>query len=272
MPAPLGRVAVFRSYGALGISHILTGVDHLLFVLVILLVIRDGRTLIGAVTAFTVAHSISFGAAALGWIIVPALPSKPLLRFRSCFLRRTHAPFGARLQADRALSLDRGLRFRFASRAWLCKGAYRNRPSEGEVPLALVAFNIGVEIGQLLFILFVVTTGLLLRRLYPVIIGRSSRGGLLARGSSGMRLADWRDSGSSPALRRFDGSYLCTHPPRTRSARPKWIGRSLRLCCPNQVRAEASFPRQTCPTGCVTGMPGAVEPFRTATRTWNSAT
>lgn len=171
IPAPLGPIGVVRSYGALGVSHILTGVDHLLFVFVLLLVIRDGRTLIGAVTAFTVAHSLSLGAAALGWIVVPAPPVEAVVALSIMFLAaELMRPSGRGLRLTErfpwtvafAFGLLHGLGF---ARALLEIGL-----PEGEVPLALLAFNIGVELGQLLFILFVIVAGLLLRRLYPVLI------------------------------------------------------------------------------------------------------
>jgi hypothetical protein len=66
VPEDPGALGVFASYFALGVDHILKGIDHLLFVLMLLFLIRDWRTLLGAVTAFTVAHSLSLGAASLG--------------------------------------------------------------------------------------------------------------------------------------------------------------------------------------------------------------
>ena len=54
------------TYFALGVDHILRGIDHLMFVFALILLVRDRRALIGAVTAFTVAHSLSLAAAALG--------------------------------------------------------------------------------------------------------------------------------------------------------------------------------------------------------------
>jgi hydrogenase/urease accessory protein HupE len=79
IPPPMGPGAVFASYFGLGVDHILQGLDHLLFVFALLLLIRDARRLIGAVTAFTVAHSLSLGAASLGWIVVPAPPVEAIV-------------------------------------------------------------------------------------------------------------------------------------------------------------------------------------------------
>jgi hypothetical protein len=183
IPAPMGRVGVLTSYGALGVSHILTGVDHLLFVFILLLLIRDGRTLLGAVTAFTVAHSLSLAAAALGWIVVPAPPVEAVVALSIMFLAaELMRPEGRGLRlTDRypwsvafGFGLLHGLGF---ARALLEIGL-----PEGEVPLALFAFNLGVEAGQILFILFAVYAGVLLRRLYPaVIVAVTTRGAVGAR-------------------------------------------------------------------------------------------
>ena len=56
VPEPQGRLAAVGSYFALGFDHILRGIDHLMFVFALVLLVRDRRHLIGAVTAFTVAH------------------------------------------------------------------------------------------------------------------------------------------------------------------------------------------------------------------------
>lgn len=183
VPAPMGRVGVLTSYGALGVSHILTGVDHLLFVFVLLLLIPDRRTLVGAVTAFTVAHSLSLAAATLGWIVVPAPPVEAVVALSIMFLAaELMRPEGRGLRLTErypwsvafAFGLLHGLGF---ARALLDIGL-----PEGEVPLALFAFNLGVELGQLLFILFAVTAGVLLRRLYPAMIAA-----VTTRGATGAR-------------------------------------------------------------------------------------
>jgi hypothetical protein len=66
VPAKPGRLGVFSTYLQLGVEHILTGVDHLLFVLALLFLVGNWRRLIATVTAFTVAHSITLAAATLG--------------------------------------------------------------------------------------------------------------------------------------------------------------------------------------------------------------
>jgi hypothetical protein len=182
VPAPLGTWGILSAYGALGISHILQGVDHLLFVFLLLLLMTDRRALLAAVTAFTVAHSLSLGLAALGWIVVPAAPVEAVVALSIMFL----AAELVRPQSDPPRLSDRSpwiVSFGFGllhglgfARALLDVGL-----PEGEVPLALLAFNIGVEVGQLLFIGVALLTGALLSRLYPVLIG--SMAGRGRRGS-----------------------------------------------------------------------------------------
>jgi hydrogenase/urease accessory protein HupE len=179
-PGPLG---VATGYFALGVDHILKGIDHLLFVLLLLLLIRDWRPLLAAITSFTVAHSISLGAASLGWIVVPAPPVEAIVALSIVFL-------AAELLHDRgkdarlserypwavafAFGLLHGLGF---ARALLEVGL-----PEGDVPLALFAFNLGVEAGQILFIAMALALGAAFSRLYP-----SLSHNLTAPGTKGLR-------------------------------------------------------------------------------------
>lgn len=178
VPEPQGRLGILTTYTALGIDHILRGIDHLMFVFALILLVRDRRRLVGAVTAFTVAHSISLAAASLGWIVVPASPVEAVVALSIMFLAAEllRPPDASTTLAQRwpwlvafAFGLLHGLGF---ARALLEVGL-----PEGEVPLALFAFNVGVEIGQLLFIGLVLVVGALLARLYPAAIAAAVRPG-----------------------------------------------------------------------------------------------
>lgn len=181
VPAAKEGAGVLLAYISLGINHILEGLDHLLFVFALLLLVRDWRMLIGAVTSFTLAHSISLAAATLGWIFVPAPPVEAVIALSIMFLagelvRPPGAGFGL---TDRfpwlvsfAFGLLHGLGF---AGALLDIGL-----PEGEVPLALFAFNVGVEMGQMLFISSVLGVGFLLGRLCPALVASLSTRG--ARG------------------------------------------------------------------------------------------
>lgn len=178
VPEDPGRVAVFTSYFSLGVDHILKGIDHLLFVLMLLLLIRNWRTLLGAVTAFTLAHSLSLAAAGLGWIIVPAPPVEAIIALSIAFLaaellRPPRAEERLTLRYPQlvafAFGLLHGLGF---ARALLDIGL----PEEA-VPLALLAFNLGVEAGQILFIAGVLVLAGALARLHPAISAQFASGG-----------------------------------------------------------------------------------------------
>ena len=182
VPEAQGAFAVFGSYFALGVDHILRGIDHLLFVLMLLLLIRDWRTLLGAVTAFTVAHSLSLAAASLGLIVVPAPPVEAIVALSIAFLAAEllHPPGEEKRLTERfpwlvafAFGLLHGLGF---ARALLEIGL-----PQGDVPLALLAFNLGVEAGQILFIAAVIALGVALARLYPAARAQ------LAPGARGLR-------------------------------------------------------------------------------------
>ena len=178
IPAPQGRLGVLSTYFALGVDHILRGSDHLMFVLALILLIPNRRKLVEAVTAFTVAHSLSLAAAALGWIVVPAPPVEAVVALSIMFLAAELArPEGRGLRLTErfpwmvafAFGLLHGLGF---ARALLEIGL-----PQGEVPLALFSFNLGVEAGQLMFIVAVLVTGALLRRLYPATLAWAARPG-----------------------------------------------------------------------------------------------
>ena len=184
VPAAMTGLGVFASYFRLGVDHILHGIDHLMFVFVLLLLIRDWRRLLGAVTAFTVAHSLSLAAASLGWIVIPVAPVEAVVALSIAVLAAEllRAPGSKPSLTERApwvvafaFGLLHGLGF---ASALLDIGL-----PEGDVPLALLAFNLGVEAGQILFITVVLAVGAAFARLYPA--GRLQ----ILPGSPGLRTA-----------------------------------------------------------------------------------
>ena len=140
-------------YLHLGIEHILQGVDHLLFVLGLLLLVRNRWTLLKTVTSFTLAHSITLAAATLGVAHVPALPLNASIALSILFLGpeivrswRGESSFTIRHPWVVAFAFGLLHGFGFAS------GLAQLGLPEGEIPLALLMFNVGVEIGQLAFV------------------------------------------------------------------------------------------------------------------------
>ncbi len=153
VPAAPSAWSVFVSYTGLGFEHILFGADHLLFVLALLLLIRNTRVLIGAITAFTVAHSLTLAAAALGWMNVPGPPVEAVIALSIMFVASevlNRDPDHPRL-SERAPWL---VSFGFGLIHGLGFGSALSEIGlpQSEIVLALFAFNIGVELGQLAFI------------------------------------------------------------------------------------------------------------------------
>jgi hypothetical protein len=77
---------ITRTYLVLGVEHILLGIDHLLFVLALLLLVKGWRRLVGTITAFTLAHSITLAAATLGFASVPGPPVEAVIALSIVFV------------------------------------------------------------------------------------------------------------------------------------------------------------------------------------------
>ena len=154
-------------YTVLGIDHILSGFDHLTFVLALLLIVRGTRTLLITVTSFTLAHSITLAAATLGVLWVPGPPVEAVIALSILFL------------ASELVKVNRGLPSLTACYPWIVAFTFGLLHGFGfagalgevglpqnEVPLALLMFNVGVELGQLLFIAVTLAIIFLLNRLH----------------------------------------------------------------------------------------------------------
>jgi hydrogenase/urease accessory protein HupE len=171
-----GRVEVAKTFIVHGVQHILFGYGHLLFVLALMLIARDWRALLLTVTAFTAAHSITLTLATLGYVHVPGPPVEAAIAFSILLL------------ACEIVRIHRGQSSLTARRPWLVAfafgllhglgfaGALANLALPvGDIPLALLFFNLGVEIGQLLFIAVVIAAVGLVRLLrYPLLERRSA--------------------------------------------------------------------------------------------------
>ena len=148
-----GQHEVAWTYTVLGIEHILLGIDHLLFVLALVLLVKGFRRLIATITAFTVAHSITLALASLGVLQVPGPPVEASIALSIVFVASeiVHAHQGRPGATQRypwvvafTFGLLHGLGFAGAL-------AEVGLPPLA-IPTALLFFNLGVEIGQLLFI------------------------------------------------------------------------------------------------------------------------
>jgi hydrogenase/urease accessory protein HupE len=140
----------------LGVEHILLGIDHLLFVLCLLLLVDGTRRLFLTITAFTVAHSVTLALATLGVVRVPSRPVEASIALSIVLL------------AVELVRRRRGEASLAASRPWLVAFAFgllhglgfagalsQVGLPQGDIPLALFLFNVGVEVGQIAFVLVV---------------------------------------------------------------------------------------------------------------------
>jgi hydrogenase/urease accessory protein HupE len=171
------RLQVATAYLVHGIEHILFGYDHLLFVLALILIARSTRMLLLTVTAFTVAHSITLSLATLGVVHVAGPPVEATIALSILLLaceiiraERGQASMTAKCPWLVAFSFGLLHGFGFAS------ALTEIGLPQGDIPLALFAFNVGVEAGQLIFIAMVLATlrcAKLIR--FPALVERHAR-------------------------------------------------------------------------------------------------
>jgi hydrogenase/urease accessory protein HupE len=153
IPAAQGIVDVARVYLIQGIEHILFGTDHLLFVLGLMLMVRDRWMLLKTITAFTVAHSMTLAAATLGYAHVPAPPLNAAIALSIMFVG-VEVLRSWRGEASLALRRPWLVAFAFGLVHGLgfASGLASLGLPQGDIPIALLLFNVGVEAGQLLFV------------------------------------------------------------------------------------------------------------------------
>ncbi|HEX9724167.1 MAG TPA: HupE/UreJ family protein [Vicinamibacteria bacterium] len=144
------------AYVTLGIEHIVLGIDHLLFVLGLLLIVKDRFMLVKTITSFTVAHSMTLAIATLGYASAPVVPLNAAIALSILFLgpeivRSWHGETSFTIRHPWVVAFAFGLLhgFGFAS------GLTAMGLPPAEIPLALLLFNVGVELGQLMFVALV---------------------------------------------------------------------------------------------------------------------
>lgn len=160
---------VARLFVAEGIEHILYGFDHLLFVLALMLIVRNGRDLVKTITAFTVAHSMTLTFATLGWVALPSSPVETMIAFSIVVI------------AAEIVAMERGRTSPTIESPWVVAFAFGLLHGFGfagaledlglpqdDIPLALFCFNLGVEIGQLMFVAAILAAIAALRRIVKV--------------------------------------------------------------------------------------------------------
>jgi hydrogenase/urease accessory protein HupE len=161
-----GALEVARTFTVLGVEHILTGIDHLLFVLALLIITGGGWRLVKTITAFTISHSLTLSAATLGFVHVPQPPVEAVIALSIIFV------------AAEIVHLQRGIESITARAPWLVAFAFglmhglgfASGLSEaglppGHIPTALLFFSLGVEAGHFLFVGAVLSFIVLIQRL-----------------------------------------------------------------------------------------------------------
>lgn len=153
IPEKPSKSKVAGSYLGLGIEHILGGFDHLLFVLGLLLIVRSTMLLIKTITAFTLAHSVTLAMAALGFVHVPQTPVEAVIALSILFLatelsKQHRGEIGLTSKAPWLVAMSFGLLHGFGFAGALTEIGL----PQADIPLALLFFNVGVEVGQLMFV------------------------------------------------------------------------------------------------------------------------
>jgi hydrogenase/urease accessory protein HupE len=170
IPAQQGWSEVAGTYFKLGVEHILFGFDHLLFVLCLLILVGDLKRLLGAITAFTLAHSITLAGTTFGWLHLSVAPVEASIALSIMFVAaeiiRSRSRSGSSSVMQRwpwIASFSFGLLHGFGFAAAL-RGI--GIPDDA-APLALLFFNLGVEAGQVAFVLAVLLLREAWRRFAP---------------------------------------------------------------------------------------------------------
>ncbi len=156
------RFAVATEYTWLGVEHIWIGIDHLLFVACLLFIARTPRRLLITITGFTVAHSITLALSALDLVRIPTPPVEAMIALSVLFMAWEIAKGNQDSLTHRfpvAVAASFGLLHGFGFAAVLRDIGL----PQTELPTALLFFNVGVEIGQVLFVLALVAAFLVLR-------------------------------------------------------------------------------------------------------------
>ena len=165
VPAAPSTRAVAGTYLRLGVEHILTGLDHLAFVLALVLLTPAWRRLWQTITAFTAAHSLTLALAATGVVRLPPPPVEATIALTIVFVAREvwlvqHGRPGSTASRAWPVAFAGGLLHGLGFAGALAEVGL----PDSDVPLALLTFNVGVELGQLAFVGVVLAIGRLLSR------------------------------------------------------------------------------------------------------------
>jgi len=160
---------IIKTYTWLGVTHILMGFDHLLFVFLLLLIVKNIRLLLWTISAFTLAHSMTIAGATLGFVHLPQQPVEAIIALSIVFLAleivyKKQGKVGLTFEYPWLIAFIFGLLHGFGFAGALAEIGV---PQQA-VTLALIFFNVGVELGQLMFVLIIVLVAFVLRYVVSV--------------------------------------------------------------------------------------------------------
>jgi len=162
IPAVESFGSVARDYLTLGVQHILEGYDHLLFLVCLMLIAGTGRRILITITGFTIAHSVTLALSTLGVVRVPIPPVEAAIALSIVFLAIEIVrgnPNSLTYRYPIAVSSSFGLLHGFGFAAVLGETGL----PQTEIPAALFFFNVGVEVGQIIFVVGVIVAYQLIR-------------------------------------------------------------------------------------------------------------
>lgn len=182
-------------YFTLGTEHILLGIDHLLFVTVLLMIVGMRRRLISVITCFTVGHSLTLGLASMGWLLLPAEPVEAMIALSIVLLA------GEVAQRHSGMSAELSFTQRFPEWAAIGFGLFHGLGFAGALQeiglpeddwvISLLLFNLGIEAGQLIFIAAVFCLLWLLTRGLAITKQRSIQAQQITTYAIGITAAFW---------------------------------------------------------------------------------
>ena len=182
VPARASRWAVFVDYLSVGFGHILSGPDHLLFVFGLFLLCATTRPLIQTITSFTVGHSVTLSLAALGYAQFPPGPIEFLIAASVLLLAVELARDASKETLMRRYPWPMALMFGLLHGMGFAGALREIGLPQGEIPMALFSFNVGIELGQLVFVVGLVLVTWAIKRT-PMPIPMPRRVAVYAMGS-----------------------------------------------------------------------------------------
>jgi hydrogenase/urease accessory protein HupE len=165
VPAKASRWNVFADYLSIGFEHILSGPDHLLFVLGLFLLCAATRSLIQTITSFTVGHSVTLSLAALGYAQFSPGPIEFLIAASVLLLAVELARDESKETLMRRHPWPIALLFGLLHGMGFAGALREIGLPQGEIPMALFSFNVGIELGQLVFVIGLVVVSATLTRI-----------------------------------------------------------------------------------------------------------